>query len=73
MYVRNIHTFADPSDAIAFFEAHFGEGTGAIWLDNVECLGTESILADCRAEPIGVHNCIHAEDVGVACELIPGT
>ena len=43
------------------------DGTGPIFLDNVQCLGTETRLVDCAHNPIGTHNCIHFEDVGVRC------
>ena len=42
-------------------------GTGAIWLDDVECTGNETRLIDCPARPIGSHNCRHSEDVGIRC------
>ena len=48
-----------------FSRAHFGRGTGPIWLDNLRCSGSEARLLDCpRAR---VHNCYHAEDAGVRC------
>ena len=31
------------------------------------CVGTESRLVDCPANPIGSHNCVHGEDAGVGC------
>ena len=46
------------------------DGTGQIWLDNVNCRGTEARLIDCPANPLGSHNCAHFEDAGVNC---PGT
>lgn len=54
--------------AVAVSFAQFGQGTGSIWLDNVNCAGTEARLAACPANPIGSHNCIHAEDAGVRCQ-----
>ena len=43
------------------------DGTGPIWLDNVQCRGNETRLIDCPASPLGVHNCRHSDDVGVLC------
>ena len=42
-------------------------GAGRIWLDNIRCQGSETRLIDCPSNAIGVHNCNHNEDVGVAC------
>lgn len=54
----------------AIIRALFGQGVDPIWLDNVNCIGTEARLADCSANTIGVHNCAHFEDAGVRCEAI---
>ena len=43
-------------------------GSGQIWLDNVNCRGTETRLIDCPHLPIGTHNCVHSEDAGVSCQ-----
>ena len=51
--------------------AAYGQGTGPIWLDNVECIGNEARLADCPANAIGSHNCIHFEDASVRCQAPP--
>ena len=55
--------------AVALPRAFFGQGTGQIWLDNVNCAGTELQLVDCPDNGFGVHNCAHSEDAGVTCIL----
>ncbi len=47
----------------------FDSGAGNIWLDQVNCRGTETRLIDCPANPLGFHNCVHSEDAGVRCQL----
>ncbi len=60
------------ADATQFTRAYFGAGAQSmpIWLDNVQCTGTETSLLACprRNSPaVGTHNCRHREDVGVRC------
>uniref|UniRef100_A0A3Q1AJN5 Hensin n=1 Tax=Amphiprion ocellaris TaxID=80972 RepID=A0A3Q1AJN5_AMPOC len=50
--------------------AYFGQGSGPIWLDNVQCAGNESSITDCVHGGFGAHNCYHGEDAGVMCEEI---
>ena len=47
--------------------AQFGQGSGKIWLDDVQCQGNETSIVNCRRRPWGVHNCGHHEDASVIC------
>lgn len=51
----------------ALAEAAFGEGTGPIWLEQVECRGTEPSLQDCWARTAGGGACRRKEDAAVNC------
>ncbi|XP_008411857.1 neurotrypsin [Poecilia reticulata] len=60
--------------ARAWSQAHFGKGTGRVWLDEVRCSGNELTLEQCPKSTWGEHNCLHSEDAGVSCSpLTDGT
>ena len=47
--------------------AAFGQGTGPIWLDDVQCVGDEIAISECYHTAWEVHNCGHYRDAGVVC------
>lgn len=47
--------------------AHYGEGTGPIYFDDLGCTGSEPNLFSCPHNLLGDHNCYHDEDAGVQC------
>ena len=52
-------------DGLPYGNARYGQGTGAIAMDNVMCLGSENRLFDCPYT-IPVSDS-HSEDAGVRC------
>ncbi|XP_061017334.1 deleted in malignant brain tumors 1 protein-like [Dama dama] len=51
----------------ALGKAHFGPGSGDIFLDNLQCAGAERYLGQCAHSGWSEHNCGHHEDAGVIC------
>lgn len=57
--------YADASSALS--SAHFGQGSGQILLDDVNCGGQELSIESCSHSGWNVHNCNHGEDASVIC------
>ena len=47
--------------------SRYGVGRGQIWLDDIDCNGTERHIANCSRNDWAIHNCAHYEDVAVFC------
>lgn len=48
----------------------FGQGTGAIFVDNTACAGSEARLLACNYDT-DTSDCSHAEDAGIRCSTGP--
>ena len=51
--------------AIARTSAYFGQGSGPIQIDGVQCTGLESEIQNCTFSQ--TNKCGHSADVGVTC------
>ncbi|TRZ03033.1 hypothetical protein DNTS_001871 [Danionella cerebrum] len=47
---------------------YFGEGVGSVWMDAVQCNGTEDSLLNCTSQKWGINNGSHLNDAGVICD-----
>ena len=47
--------------------AAHGRGSGPIWRDHMNCVGSESSLFECPFTQEGFNHCHHGEDSGVVC------
>ena len=63
-YQQHIYTYTGATSRCC---AGYGRGSGSIWLDDVQCDGTERRLLNCTSQALGTHNCGHSEDAGVTC------
>ena len=56
-----------PGAMVTTQQAAFGEGTGPIHLDELDCGGDEASILECSHDGVGNHDCGHWEDAGVIC------
>jgi len=49
----------------------YGTGKGDIWMDDINCKGTEKHIDECSHRGWGVYDCTHSEDAAVYCTKDP--
>lgn len=47
--------------------AYFGQGSGLVWMDSVDCFGNESSLIQCNIDHWQHYNLDHLHDARVIC------
>jgi len=51
----------------AYIGYYYGSGAGLIWLDDLQCTGSESSLVNCTHRGWRVHDCDHNRDASIVC------
>ena len=63
-----LHAFDGFQIAPEILTSGFEEGSGPIFLDQLQCAGGETSLLDCAmGRAVGFHRCNHSMDVGLRC------
>ncbi|XP_063436234.1 deleted in malignant brain tumors 1 protein-like [Mytilus trossulus] len=57
----------------SYGSARFGGGSGSIMLDDLECSGYESDIAQCRSNGWYTNDCSHSEDASISCDYESST
>ena len=50
--------------------AHYGAGSGPVWMDDVACSAKDSFLYNCNHSGWGRSSCSHSRDAGVICTVV---
>ena len=53
-------------------DAFYGQGSGPIWLNSVNCYGTELNIQNCLHSGWEINDCSHGEDASVKCAMLNG-
>ncbi|XP_057307160.1 lysyl oxidase homolog 3A-like [Hydractinia symbiolongicarpus] len=71
--IKNANVFCRQMGFGTAFEAthyaSFGQGSGKVWLDEVNCTGAEEDIRNCSHLKWGEGDCGHREDAGVKCHF----
>ena len=64
---RGVFVFSYLLDAVVYYSAHFGVGSGPILLSNMRCSSPQLSLLYCSQKPEYNKFCTHHNDAGVKC------
>lgn len=59
-------------DAVPVFKAFYGQGSGPIIINSLECTGVENNILECAFDS-DTSNCSHSDDAGVQCTILDTT
>ena len=57
------------SGGVAIPPAKVVDGTGSVWLSQLQCTGLEVGISQCQQRPLGNNSCPHSKDIGVRCGM----
>lgn len=60
---------SDSTSTESMWSDMYGEGSGLILFDELDCEGDEVSLEQCDHRGFYEHDCEHSEDVGVICNI----
>lgn len=66
-FLAFIILFLNSMIGIPIGNSFYGNGTGSIWIDNMDCTGNETNIGQCQRKPWGQNDCDHSEDASVIC------
>jgi len=65
--VYGTHNYCVYRGSGVFLGYYYGSGSGRILLDDLQCTGNETSLADCSHNGWDSHDCSHYQDVSISC------
>ena len=67
IYSNFCYNFIIGASVVTSSNSIFGQGTGPVILNRLQCTGLEYRLFDCVHRGLIVHSCSHTKDAGVRC------
>ena len=69
MLTWSVESWASPEASGAPRQAKYGQASGTIWMNGVNCQGYEPSLKECTYDA-DTSDCSHSEDASVECEVM---